>query len=120
MTYFQEQLKLGDVPTAQAEGSDDTFSADGTLVLPDLDARSPAYADANLPYDATKEDWSFQAQGLSDDNLPLLYPDSTISQEDIDALFPADDQGSNGPTDSGPAQPVPGKFIILSAVAEIS
>jgi len=95
VAYFQEQLKLGDVPTVEA--MDDGIALDGSgtnphQVLPDLDAHSAEYQSANLPYDATKEDWSFKGLGLQDDNLPLLYPDSTLTEAEYNALIADPDQ----------------------------
>ena len=101
-----EQLKLGTVPTQpNPEAAAQSYTS-GAHQLPDLDAHSPEYAKADLHYDATKEDWSFKAQGLTPDNLPLLYPESTISEQDFNALF--QDGGAN-PSPPSANPPVPGK-----------
>ena len=114
VAYFQEQLKLGDVPTVEAV--DDGLALDGSginphKVLPDLDAHRAEYQSANLPYDATKDDWSFQGLGLKDDNLPLLYPDSTLTEAEYNALIADTDQPD--PITSTPSTasttPVPSK-----------
>ena len=54
VTYFMEQFKLGDVPTQNS--IDDKDASIVSKHLPDLDAKSPEYENANLQYDATKED----------------------------------------------------------------
>ena len=112
-----EQFKLGDVPT---QGSIDNQDAGAVSKhLPDLDAKSPEYKNANLQYDATKEDWSFQGLGLTDDNLPLLYPDSTMSEQDIFNLF---DEGGGptaaNPETSGPA-PTPAPYATGTCSLEL-
>ena len=81
-----EALGLGDVPT---ESSVDAKAYSGGQIkyLPPLDAKSADYKDANLQYDATSSDWSFKGLDLTDDNLPLLFPDSTITDAEIQTLM---------------------------------
>lgn len=87
-----ETLKLGNVPTQGFLPTEDdpNFSAvqNGQVnYLEALDAKSDDYKDSDLQYDATSNDWSFEGLGLTDDNLPLLFPDSTISAADINTLY---------------------------------
>ena len=125
MAYFQEQLKLGDVPTAPDPNGGftiDATSSAGFIQLPDLDARSADYKDADLGYDATKEDWSFKGLGLTDDNSPLLYPDSSLTTDEYNKLVADADapDDTNAPEGGGtpPGESLDGFFPLADLATD--
>lgn len=115
VAYFMEQLRLGDVPSIADTGEAVTYTSSENAQAPGvLDAHSEEYKKANLQYDATKEDWSLKGLGLTDDNLPLLYPDSTISDEEMRALFAEGDSQGSDPAPNPTSQLPPGMNSFLS------